>query len=119
DPRSESFKYPLNFDLDGNGHWARFYRLLAFNSLPLKQTVFKEWHDDRLIPWVHYVPISLAMDELPEVVRYLTEEEEGQKIARKLAVNGQVWSQKSLKPVVYPYRLMLELARITDPDRKA
>ncbi|KAF7188741.1 Beta-1,2-xylosyltransferase 1 [Pseudocercospora fuligena] len=119
DPRSESFKYTLNFDLDGNGHSARFYRLLASNSLPLKQTVFKEWHDDRLIPWVHYVPISLAMDELPEVVRYLTEEEEGKKIARKLAVNGQVWSRKALKPVVYLYRLMLELAMITDPDRKA
>ncbi|KXT09406.1 hypothetical protein AC579_8447 [Pseudocercospora musae] len=80
--------------------------------------LFKELHHDRLVPGVHYVPISLAMDELPEVVRYLTEGE-GKKIAGKLAINGQVRSRKALKPVVYLYRLMLELARITDPDRKA
>jgi hypothetical protein len=120
DERAESFKYTLNFDLDGNGHSGRFYRLLNSRSLPLKQTVFREWHDERLQPWLHYVPISLGMEELPEVVRYLSLEREGQQLAELLAAKGREWSLRALRPVdqaIYLYRLMLELARLQDPDR--
>ena len=53
DPKNEPLKYTLAFDLDGNGHSGRFYRLLSSRSLPLKQTVFREWHDERLKPWLH------------------------------------------------------------------
>ena len=120
DDRSESFKYTLNFDLDGNGHSGRFYRLLNSRSLPLKQTIFREWHDERLQPWLHYVPISLGMEELPEVVQYLSVEDEGQQLAALLAAKGREWSLRALRPVdqaIYLYRLMLELARLQDPDR--
>lgn len=122
DPRSEGFKYTLAFDLDGNGHSGRFYRLLNSWSLPLKQTVFREWHDERLQPWLHYVPISLGMQELPEVVRYLSIEEEGQQLAELMAEEGREWSLRALRPVdqaIYLYRLILELARLQDPERVA
>ncbi|EME41584.1 glycosyltransferase family 90 protein [Dothistroma septosporum NZE10] len=122
DPPGETSKYTLNFDSDGNGHSGRYYRLLASYSLPLKSTVFREWHDDRLQPWLHYVPISLGMDELPEVVRYLVEEEEGRELAERLAMKGRQWTLKALRPVdqvVYLYRMMLELARAQDPKRPA
>jgi hypothetical protein len=119
-PSNESFKYTLNFDLDGNGHSGRFYRLLNSASLPLKQTVFREWHDERLQPWLHYVPVSLGMKELPEVVRYLADEEEGRQVAALMAGKGREWSRRALRPVdqaIYLYRLMLELARLQDPGR--
>jgi hypothetical protein len=122
DERAESFQYTLNFDLDGNGHSGRFYRLLNSRSLPLKQTVFREWHDERLQPWLHYVPISLGMEELPEVVRYLSVEDEGLQLAALLAAQGREWSLRALRPVdqaIYLYRLMLELARLQDPNRLA
>lgn len=122
DERAESFKYTLNFDLDGNGHSGRFYRLLNSRSLPFKQTVLREWHDERLQPWLHYVPISLGMEELPEVVRYLSVEDEGQQLAALLAEKGRQWSLRALRPVdqaIYLYRLMLELARLQDPNRLA
>lgn len=122
DPRSEAFKYTLNFDLDGNGHSGRFYRLLNSQSLPLKQTVLREWHDERLKPWLHYVPVSLGMEELPEVVRYLADEEEGRQAAAMMAEMGRQWSLRALRPVdqaIYIYRLMLELARLQDPARLA
>jgi hypothetical protein len=86
--RREAFKYTLTFDLDGNGHSVRFYRLLNSRSLPLKQTVFREWHDERLQQWQHYVPTSLGMEELPEVVRYLAEEKEGRELAASLTEKG-------------------------------
>lgn len=122
EPREEAFKYTLTFDLDGNGHSGRFYRLLNSRSLPLKQTVFREWHDERLQPWLHYVPISLSLEELPEVVRYLADDEEGKQVAAMLAERGRQWSLRALRPVdqaIYVFRLMLELARLQDPGRPA
>ena len=122
DPRSKALEYTLTFDLDGNGHSARFYRFLESRSLPLKQTVFREWHEDRLQPWLHYIPISLEMDEVPEVVRYLVQEEEGRALAKELAMKGREWTQRALRPVdqvIYLYRLLLELARLQDPMRIA
>lgn len=122
EPREEAFKYTLTFDLDGNGHSGRFYRLLNSRSLPLKQTVFREWHDERLQPWLHYIPISLGMQDLPEVVRYLADEEEGRRVAAMLAERGRQWSLRALRPIdqaIYVFRLMLELARLQDPDRPA
>ncbi|KAF3224142.1 capsule-associated protein CAP1 [Orbilia oligospora] len=35
-----------------------------------KMALFREWHEDWLIPWVHYVPLSLDMAESFEVLRY-------------------------------------------------
>jgi hypothetical protein len=122
EPREEAFKYTLTFDLDGNGHSGRFYRLMKSRSLPLKQTVFREWHDERLQPWLHYVPISLSMEDLPEVVRYLADDEEGRHVAAMMAERGRQWSLRALRPAdqaIYLYRLMLELARLQDPDRPA
>jgi hypothetical protein len=122
EPRREAFRYTLAFDLDGNGHSGRFYRLLNSRSLPLKQTVFREWHDERLQPWQHYVPISLSVEDLPEVVRYLVNEEEGQQLAAQMAERGREWSLRALRPVdqaVYLFRLMIELSRLQDPSRSA
>lgn len=121
DSEDEGTKHTLVFDVDGNGHSARYYRLLMSSSLPLKQTVFRQWHDDRLQPWLHFVPISLEMKELPEVVRYLVEEEEGRVLAKNLALEGREWALKVLRredQVIYLYRLLLELARVQDPNRQ-
>jgi hypothetical protein len=122
EPRREAFRYTLTFDLDGNGHSGRYYRLLNSRSLPLKQTVFREWHDERLQPWQHYVPISLSLEDLPEVVRYLVDEEEGQQMAAQMAERGREWSLRALRPVdqaIYLFRLMIELSRLQDPSRPA
>jgi hypothetical protein len=110
------------FDTDGNGISGRYYRLLASNSLPLKQTVLREWHDDRLVPWVHYIPVSLGMEELPEMMQWLAWNERGQEKAREVAESGSQWYLKALREVdmtIYIYRLLLELARLQDPEREA
>ncbi|KAI0451263.1 hypothetical protein F5B21DRAFT_487786 [Xylaria acuta] len=116
------FLSQLVFDLDGNGISGRYYKLLASKSAPLKQTLFREWHDDRLIPWVHYIPVSQSMEELPELVFYLTSTESGQERAREIAEQGREWFSKAFREVdivIYVYRLLLELARLQDPDRPA
>ncbi|KAI0111236.1 hypothetical protein GGR51DRAFT_509421 [Nemania sp. FL0031] len=112
----------LVFDLDGNGISGRYYKLLASRSAPLKQTLLREWHDERLVPWVHYVPVSQGMEELPELVFYLTSTESGRQRAREIAEQGRRWFAQAFRDidvVIYVYRLLLELARLQDPDRPA
>ncbi|EFX01711.1 capsule associated protein [Grosmannia clavigera kw1407] len=114
----------LAFDLDGNGISGRYYKLLASRSAPLKQTLLREWHDDRLVPWVHYFPVSQTLRELPELVSYLTSSPggAGQKAAQAVADNGCKWFRRAFREVdmtIYTYRLLLELARLQDPQRPA
>jgi hypothetical protein len=119
---NQALKSRLAFDVDGNGISGRYYKILASKSTPLKQTLLREWHDDRLIPWVHYVPVSQSMEELPELVFYLTSTDEGQVVAKKIAEQGRAWYSRAFRDVdmsIYVYRLLLELARIQDPKRKA
>nr|UWK20116.1 glycosyltransferase family 90 protein [Trichoderma polysporum] len=120
--KDKALRSRLVFDLDGNGISGRFYKLLASKSAPLKQTLLREWHDDRLVPWVHYIPVSQSLEELPELVLYLTSTESGQRCAREIAEQGRDWFFKALRETdmaVYTYRLLLELARLQDPSRPA
>jgi hypothetical protein len=112
----------LTFDLDGNGISGRWYKMVASKSAPLKQSIVREWHDDRLLPWVHFIPVSLGMEELPELVMYLTSTEKGQQMAKAVADRGREWFSQGLRDVdmsVYIYRLLLELARLQDPERES
>ncbi|GFG00871.1 beta-1,2-xylosyltransferase 1 [Aspergillus udagawae] len=119
--KDEALHSRLVFDIDGNGISGRYYKLLASKSAPLKQTLLREWHDDRLLPWVHYIPVSQSMEELPEMVMYFTSEA-GQKRAREIAENGREWFSKAFRKedlTIYMYRVLLELARLQDPKRSA
>lgn len=115
-----AYSFRLIIDMDGNSFSGRYHRFLASKSCVLKQTVFREWHDERLVPWLHYVPISTGMEELPEVVRYLATTEEGQEIAKVIAEKGREVHNTSLRrvdAVIYMYRLFLEYARVSNGGR--
>ena len=69
-----SYGSKFAFDIDGTSYTERFQRLLQSHNTVFKTTIFQEWHDDSLVPWVHYVPVSLGMKELPETLRYVFSE---------------------------------------------
>ncbi|ETN44994.1 uncharacterized protein HMPREF1541_09870 [Cyphellophora europaea CBS 101466] len=115
DPESEIHLHKFLLDLDGNSFSGRYHRLLRTNSVVLKQTVFQEWHDDRLLPWLHFIPISTSFEELPEVVRFLAKTDVGNALARKIALNSRDWAEKALRHVdmqLVLLRTLLELGRI-------
>ena len=122
-PRADTdapFHSKLVFDIDGNGSSGRYLKLLASRSAVLKQTLLREWHDERLVPWLHFIPVSLGLEELPELVEWLMRTGAGQQAARKMADRGRDWVQTALRKEdreVYLYRTMLELARAQDPSR--
>jgi len=118
-PQPDSFGYRFVFDADGQGLSGRYYRLLRSRSVVFKQTMLHESHDDRLVPWLHYVPISLGMAELPETLRFLTSDE-GQAIARDIAEAGRDWTERALREddaMLTWFRILLEYARLMDEAR--
>lgn len=120
DDPSVAYDHRFLFDIDGMGRTERFYRLLGSRSTVLKQTMHQEWHDDRLVPWVHYVPVSLSMDELPELLRFLALTESGQQISKNIAEQGREWQQKALREEDMDlafFRVLLEYGRLLGPER--
>ncbi|KAK5074580.1 hypothetical protein LTR70_010269 [Exophiala xenobiotica] len=120
DPFNVNFKHKALLDMDGNAFSGRFYAFLQSRSLVLKQALFREWHEDRIVPWVHYIPLGLNGTDHLEIMRYLTQEEEGQRLAREIAEGSREWARRSLRKVdmqAWMFRLLLEYARLLDDRR--
>jgi len=112
-------KYLL--DIDGNAFSGRYYAWLLSHSLVYKLSMFREWHDEWIRPWVHYVPLSMHGEEHVEALRYFDEEEEGKVLALRLAEEGRSWAQKALRNKdleVWYFRLLLEFGRLVDDERE-
>ncbi|KAK4696135.1 hypothetical protein P7C71_g1737, partial [Lecanoromycetidae sp. Uapishka_2] len=117
---SAAYQSRFLFDLDGHAHSERFLRYLGSKSLVFKQTVEREWHDDWLVPWWHYVPVSMGMQELPEMLNYFARDPKGRLIAEEIAERGREWARKSLRKVDFElgmFRIMLEWARLVSDER--
>ncbi|CAJ2505550.1 Uu.00g129440.m01.CDS01 [Anthostomella pinea] len=117
---ADQFKWKFMPDVDGNSFSARFRSLLLSTSLPLKSTIFAEWHDDRLAPWVHFVPLDNMLMDLYGVLDYFLKDEKGHAAARMIAETGRRWAEKVLRRedmLLYVWRLLLEFARVCDERR--
>ncbi|UZJ57610.1 hypothetical protein CBS101457_006930 [Exobasidium rhododendri] len=112
-----AYEHKFLFDSDGQSMSCRFYHLLGTNSVVFKSTIWDEWHNERLIPWLHYIPISVKLQEIPELLDYFINDEKGQKYAELIAASSRSWSEQSLRIVdltIYYYRLLLEFGALGD-----
>jgi hypothetical protein len=113
-----AYKYLL--DIDGNAFSGRFYAFLKSRSLIFKMAIFREWHEEWLKPWVHYIPLGMGGEEYVEAVRYFDREEEGRIQAVRVAEAGREWAEKVLRNAdleVWFFRLLLEYGRVVDDAR--
>ena len=111
DKQHDAWQYRYLLDIDGNAFSGRFYAFLKSMSLVYKMAVFREWHEEWLRPWVHYIPLGLKGDEYVESVRYFNSEPDGKIEAPKLAVQGREWAGKVLRNEdfeVWLFRLLIE-----------
>lgn len=120
-PMKEQYSWKYLPDIDGNSFSGRFRGFLRSTSLPIKATVYREWHNSRLSPWVHFVPMDNTFIDLYAIMSYfLTTGDRGDGVARRIAEEGQEWAEKVLRKEdmqIYVYRLLLEWARICDDNR--
>jgi Glycosyl transferase family 90 len=108
---NDAYKYKYLLDIDGNAFSGRYYAFLLSKSLVYKLAIFREWHDEWLKAWVHYIPLSWKGDEYVESVRYFDQEEVGKGQAKKVADQGREWAGKVLRNEdleVWYFRLLLE-----------
>ena len=107
----DAFGSKFLLDIDGNAFSGRYHAWLLSKSLVYKLAVFREWHDEWLRPWVHYVPLGLQGDEYVESIRYFDQEEVGREQGKRLADLSRVWAKKVLRNEdleVWYFRLLLE-----------
>ncbi|QIW96056.1 hypothetical protein AMS68_001574 [Peltaster fructicola] len=118
--QQESWKSKYLLDIDGNAYSGRFYALLKSNSLVFKMAVFREWHEEWIKPWVHYIPLSLRGEEILEAVRYVDAEPEGQELGSLMAETSSQWAKSALRKEDFEawfFRLLLEYGRLVDDNR--
>ncbi|KAH6896712.1 hypothetical protein B0T10DRAFT_396573 [Thelonectria olida] len=120
----EQFKYKYVPDIDGNSFSGRYLGFLRSTSLPIKATLFKEWHDSRIVAWKHFVPMDNRFVDFYGIMEYfLGYNGKGghDEVAEKLALDGKKWAEKVLRKEdmqIYALRLLLEYARILDDNRE-
>lgn len=122
-PMKKQYHWKYVPDIDGNSLSGRFRAFLQSNSSPMKATIFKEWHDSRLVPWVHFIPLDITLRDLWYHMAYFlgfggsgAHDKAGEKIAN----DGREWALKVLRKDdmrLYMYRVLLEYARLCDEER--
>ena len=119
----EQNQYRYLMDIDGNGWSGRFHRLLSTNSVVLKSTVFPEWYQDQIVPWVHYVPVKVDYSDVYDIMAFFTGNPDGrgahEGMAKRIGEQGkqfakQHWRREDM--AAYMFRLVLEYARLLHQD---
>jgi hypothetical protein len=114
----KQYAYKYLPDIDGNSYSGRYRAFLQSSSLPLKSSIYAEWHDDRLFPWVHFVPFDSSFMDIYGIMDYFLRGRDPE--AEQIAMDGQKWAQAVLRREdmrLYVWRLLLEYARVVDDNR--
>lgn len=128
---ADQFNWKYLPDIDGNSFSGRYLGFLRSTSLPIKATVYKEWHDSRLVAWKHFVPMDNRYGDWWGIMEYFLgydgagDEKAKRKAhdeqAAKIARDGKDWAERVLRKEdmqIYVLRLLLEYARVSDPRRE-
>jgi hypothetical protein len=121
-------------DVDGNSFSGRYRDFVSSGSLPIKATIFREWHDSRLVAWKHFVPMDNRFLDIYGIMEFFLGEsipgdspDRNRTIAgrdlmgKKIALDGRDWAKRVLRVKdmeIYMYRLLLEYARVMDEKRE-
>ena len=115
----KQYNYKYLPDLDGNSFSGRYRGFLGSTSLPIKATIYDEWHDSRLVPWKHFVPMDNTYIDIYGIMAYFLGGRD--ETAKQIAMEGKKWTETVLRREdmqIYVFRLLLEYARLCDDNRE-
>lgn len=118
-PMKQQYRYKYLPDVDGNSFSGRWRAFLKSTSVPLKATIYAEWHDDRMVPWVHFVPFDASYKDIYAVMEYFLNGRDAQ--AEVIATESRNWANavyRNEDMKLYVWRLLLEYARVVDDNRQ-
>ncbi|KAF7553651.1 hypothetical protein G7046_g7041 [Stylonectria norvegica] len=126
------YRYVLLLDED-DGPPAQMLRTLRSLSVPFVSSIFQSWYTERLMPWMHFVPIDVRYQGLHTIYTYFTGTEDrgpinGRETGIKARVQdaewigqqGRRWAEAALGErdmEAYLFRLLLEWGRLVDEKR--
>lgn len=127
----EYWDHKYLIDIDSTKPSGNLLSFIQSNSLPFRASIFRYWFDDRLVPWLHYIPVDMRLHGLYASLTYFTgvkaniggrdivmDDKEYQ--ADFIAGQGKRWAEKAVRKEdaeVYFFRLLLEWGRIVDDNR--
>lgn len=128
-PMAEQFTHKYLPDIDGNSFSGRYLGFLRSTSVPVKATLWREWHDARLVAWKHFVPMDGRFGDWWGILGYFLgnggdgegEGEGRDEVGEGIAEAGREWAAKVLRKEdmsVYVLRLLLEYGRVVDDKRE-
>lgn len=129
DEERYSHRYVLTTDTAEPGE---FLRDLRSNSVAVRAGVFRSWYEDRITPWLDYIPVDTRWQGLHSTLAYfvgLVGTVKGKEVKLQAKFNEGAWvagqGKKKAERVmrqadaeVYLFRLLLEWGRIVDDKRE-
>ena len=131
-PPTLDSRFVLTVDSD-SGPAPETLAAIRSGSVAFVASIFRHWYSERLMPWVHFVPIDLRWHALHSTLVYLdglkgrgqlTSEELDFEAAimdaRWIAEEGTSWTAKAVRMEdmqIYLFRLLLEWGRLVDDAR--
>lgn len=122
---AKQFSFKFLPDIDGNSFSGRYLAFLRSTSLPIKATIWREWHDSRLVAWKHFVPMDSRFIDYYGIMQYFLGYDEKvadhDQVAQKIASEGRDWARRVLRKedmLIYVWRLLLEYGRVMDDKRE-
>ena len=122
-----NWQHKYLMSMDESSASKSFIPLVQSNSLPFRATIFREWFDDRLTAWKHFIPIDPRLHGLWSTLAYFggrfgtIRSIEGMDAGQFIAESGRVWGSRTLRRddmEIYLFRLLLEWGRLIDDERE-
>ncbi|KAK0747824.1 hypothetical protein B0T21DRAFT_301911 [Apiosordaria backusii] len=118
-------QYILTLDTDLGPSPLFNLALSSPGNVPFLSTIFKEWYTERVLPWVHFVPIDIRFQALHSTLAYFVglkdqTKEHGSTDGKWIAEQGAKWASKALRREdrqIYLFRLLLEWGRLVNDRR--
>jgi len=112
-PFDAHWKYKVLMDLEGYGWSNRFKRLLYSNSVVFRHTtIFSEFWQDWVKPWVHYIPVKFDFSDVEEKLdRVIAGDNEMLSVIQPST--DLIKNELRIEDVYcYTYRLLLDYAKL-------
>ncbi|KAF2728656.1 hypothetical protein EJ04DRAFT_546680 [Polyplosphaeria fusca] len=125
DDKFQQYKYTVALDGNGGDDGGELIERMRGGTVVLRASVYRNWYDNRLWPWVHFVPMDNTFMDVYGIMEYFLGTRGPALLqdaaARRIATAAHSWAEKVLRKddmLIYVYRLVLEYARVVDNRRE-
>ncbi|KAJ7467881.1 glycosyl transferase family 90-domain-containing protein [Mycena galericulata] len=110
--REDLYRYKYAMDVDGTTFSGRYLGLLRSGSLVFKATVFEEYFNEWLRPYVHYIPVLPDLSDLVEKIEWANAQPEEARLIQQRGMQVATRVMTDDQNDCYFFAVLLEYARL-------